>query len=104
MAKKVAEHEAQVEDELRGKAVKAEASERWNAARDLRARAKSILDHIGDKLPQVQVGNLGDIRAGMEAAIAALGKADVLKGGVSDRTEEIVEPEYRGLGEFRRKE
>ena len=39
----------------------------------------------------------------MEAAIAALGKADVLEGGVSDRTEEIVEPEYRGLGKFRRK-
>ncbi len=27
----------------------------------------------------------------------------MLEGGVSNRIEEIVEPEYRGLGKFRRK-
>ncbi len=110
---KIAEHEAQVEDQLRGKAAKAQASERWNAAQDLRARAKSILDHIDDKLSQVEVGSLGDIRAGMEAAISALSKADVLEDGISDSTETRGKPDYasmlgefddyRGLGQFRDK-
>ena len=54
-------------------------------------------------MPGVQGKGGADVKAIFDTAINLISKADVLEGGVSDRIEEIVEPEYRGLGEFRRK-
>ncbi len=99
---KIAEHEAQVEDELRGKAAKAQANERWNAAKACRDAAEVAIKRGVEMLPGVQGKNGTDVKAIFDTAINLISKADVLEGGVSDRIEEIVEPEYRGLGKFRR--
>ncbi len=100
---KIAEHEAQVEDELRGKAAKAQASERWNAAQDLHKVAELGTKRLIDKIANIELKSGADVKAMADAVVTLIGKADVLEGGVSDRIEEIVEPEYRGLGKFRRK-
>ncbi len=99
---KIAEHEAQVEDELRGKAAKAQASERWNAAQDLHKVAELGTKRLIDKIANIELKSGADVKAMADAVVTLIGKADVLEGGVSDRIEEIVEPDYRGLGKFRR--
>ncbi len=100
---KIAEHEAQVEHQLRGKAAKAQANERWNAAQDLHKVAELGTKRLIDKIANIELKSGADAKAMADAVVTLIGKADVLEGGVSNRTEEIVEPEYRGLGKFRRK-
>ncbi len=99
---KIAEHEAQVEDQLRDKAAKAQASERWNAAQACRDAAKEVIKRGVEMLPGVQGKNGTDVKAIFDTAINLISKADVLEGGVSNRIEE-VKPDYSGLGKFRRK-
>ncbi len=110
---KIAAHEAQVEDQLRGKAAKAQASERWNAAQACRDAAEKALKRGVEMLPGVQGKNGADVKAIFDTAINLLGKADVLEGGISDSTETRGKPDYasmlgefddyRGLGQFRDK-
>ncbi len=90
---KIAEHEAQVEDQLRGKAAKAQASERWNAAQDLHKVAELGTKRLIDKIANIELKSGADAVAMAEAIVVLIGKADVLEGGVSDRTQE-VKPDY----------
>ncbi|MEE8275367.1 MAG: hypothetical protein V3R88_11930 [Alphaproteobacteria bacterium] len=100
---RLAEHDEKVAEQVQHKLAKAEASERWNAAQDLRTVAQLGTKRLIDKIANIELKSGADAKAMTDAIVALIGKADVLEGGVSDRIEEIVEPEYRGLGKFRRK-
>ncbi len=100
---KLAEHDEKVATQVEDKLVKAQADERWNAAKAYRDAARDAIKRAVDLLPTIELKSGADLKALFDSAIALISKADVLEGGVSNRIEEIVEPEYRGLGKFRRK-
>ncbi len=110
---KLAKHDEKVATQIEDKLVKAEASERWNAAKACRDAAEVALKRGVEMLPGIQGKGGTDVKAVFDCAINLLGKADVLEGGISDSTETRGKPDYasmlgefydyRGLGQFRDK-
>lgn len=100
---RLAEHQAKVSKQVEDKLAKAEAAERWNASQDLRKAAQLGTERLIAKVEQVELKSGADAKAMADAIVTLIGKADVIEGGVSNRTEER-RPDYASmLGEFEAK-
>ncbi len=110
---KLAEHNEKVAEQVQDKLAKTEAAERWDAVQACRDAARDAMKRGVEMLTSVEGKNGADVKAIFDTAINLLGKADVLEGGVSNRTEDHSRPDYgsmlghfetnKRLGEFRRK-
>ncbi len=84
---KLAEHNEKVAEQVQDKLVEAESAARWNAARDLRKVAQLGTERLIAKVEHVELKSGADVKAMADVIVALIGKADVLEGGVSNRTE-----------------